>query len=160
MKNQQVNFRLEESTIKHLSRYKRGEFDRGELSEQIREDLAAHERQLQWAQNEMSGYVTPQEACAICDVLNGFWMVVGGHYTGLPQMIALDLSDGDALNGLGEKWGCDVKALVGKVAKLAPWQAYVLAHWARLFWSQDSTEDPSAVCGRIFRCRDRDTATE
>jgi hypothetical protein len=55
--------------------------------------------------------LTLSEWCAVMDALNGIWL----HDTSPLTSIWAEVYDADRLNGLGQKWGVDAKALAQRI---------------------------------------------
>lgn len=69
---------------------------------------------------------------AIADVLNG--CMITSEFPP-QQYVALEVSDGDTLNGLGEKWSIDGQALARKISEMDDVSAWAVVFAARFFWS-------------------------
>lgn len=80
------------------------------------------------------------EVMALCDILNGHMATSADiRYGG--NMLAAEIADGCALDGLGEKWQIDGKALAAKLKGLTDPQAWWVAHQARVWWYAVSSGD-------------------
>jgi hypothetical protein len=83
--------------------------------------------------------LTMGEAMAICDVLNGAIIMTGEDGFGMPldpmTHIAMELHDGDRLNGLGEKWAVDVSRLITRLRTLTPLGGVALLDAVERFWT-------------------------
>jgi hypothetical protein len=73
--------------------------------------------------------LTRNEACAICDALNG--TILDEHFW---QGLWAEVYDADRLNGLGEKWEIDAKALAGRIRDSSPGAKLALAEAVEEFW--------------------------
>jgi len=79
------------------------------------------------------------EACAVCDANNGFFVSEGGW-----QHMWANIADADRLNGLSEKWEIDAEALVKKIREADLGSRYALAVAVKRFWDR-CQEDTDVV---------------
>ena len=80
--------------------------------------------------------LTRKEACAICDVCNGWAMD--------PHSIMFmwaEVSDGISLNQIDKKWGVDGPALVAKIRAWTPGQTLAVADAVEKFWHDPNPTD-------------------
>lgn len=92
--------------------------------------------------------LSTDEACLICDVLNGTWTdVTSARY------LAAEVADGIKLNALDQKWEVDGKALVGKLDALDRLHALALVDAAERFWAVPPTKDGREVAAQVFGIR-------
>lgn len=115
-----------------------------EMLVEVLQDPAYSPDELAWAVEaigyEMTGRLTYSEVMALCDVLNGHLATSADiRYGG--QMLAAEIADACALDGLGEKWQIDGKALAEKLRALTDPQAWWVAHQARVWWHAVSSGD-------------------
>lgn len=76
--------------------------------------------------------LTANEACLICDVLNGTIMDANSA-----SMLWAEVEDGCNLDGLDEKWEIDGPALVEKLKSYNETQCLALVDAAERFWASD-----------------------
>lgn len=141
-----TSLRLDSDTRRWLERYG------GPLGAQIREDLLILEQAVRLAERNLTGRFSVAEACAICDALNSFMFDPRLYLSG-PTILAAEIGDGAALDGLDEKWGFERTALVEKLNGLTSLEAYVVIHLARIFWSGlHERGDIKTTVAKLFRC--------
>lgn len=94
--------------------------------------------------------LTEAEASAICDVLNGTWLLEDTW-----RHIAMEVEDGDRLNGLGRKWGIDGRALARRLSECSLVELCAIADASERFWAavgdgdQRSTREQLVAVGLV-----------
>lgn len=73
--------------------------------------------------------LTRDEACAICDTLNGT-LIDDSSW----QSVWAEVCDADRLDGLGVKWKIDAQALAGRLRDASPGAKLAVAEAAEEFW--------------------------
>jgi hypothetical protein len=76
--------------------------------------------------------LSPQETDCLRDVLNAY-LYVPEHVRALPILLAAEVED-SAPDGLADKWGVDLAALVARLRALHPADAWALLESVRLWW--------------------------
>lgn len=90
--------------------------------------------------------LTFREWCAVLDALNGYW---SDAYS-LPY-IAAEVAEAPEL---GEKWGIDQAALVGRIAALPLSGKAAIVEAAARFWARSEMETPLAMAAAGIRPSD------
>lgn len=129
----------------------------GGVDPSLEDDLAAHRRvrlRLEAALAEVE--LSEGEASLICDALNGTMALLdhsadGYSAAGYATHLYAEVSDGCSINGLGEKWGVDVRPFLRRLRALTPVQAMAVMEAMRLFWRASEVETPLALrlCGLV-----------
>lgn len=84
--------------------------------------------------------LTRDEACLICDAMNGTALLESFS----PFYLPMELGDAISLNHLDDKWKVDAEVLLGKVARWTPAQLLAVGDATERFWSR-SDEDTDLV---------------
>jgi hypothetical protein len=102
--------------------------DDGSLSGAITRDLR---RYYAVVRDELAALrLTRDEACAICDALNGTHL--DEH---MPRFLWAEVEDADRLNGLGAKWEIDALALAVRLRSLSPGACMAIVDAVERFWA-------------------------
>lgn len=101
---------------------------------------------------ELRGYLSVGEACAIVDNLNGVMLLPGPTWRYEAGSIAHNLEDGCRLDDLDQKWEIDGQELVAKVMKMPPHQVWWLTYSVRKFWSEQTGEFTREDIRNRFAC--------
>lgn len=78
--------------------------------------------------------LTEAEWSAICDVLNGTCMLTDHTEMDPVRYIWVEISDGDRLNRLGDKWGIDAQDLATRVRDMTFAQQVAIAEITTCYW--------------------------
>jgi hypothetical protein len=154
MAKDQLSIRIESATRGFLERYGKVDDAKNDitLSGQLREDMQTFQEIVTAAERSLAGKFETGEAMLIVDVLNSYYFTPGG-YPSLPFTLEAEVDDACRLDGLDTKWEIDREALVKKIKKLKPMQAYAVFHMARLVWAKHDEGDFEELVKRIFRCK-------
>jgi len=142
-----ISFRLSDEQIKTLDRYGQ------DRSTQIREDLDTFRSLIKEGERHLIGRFSIVEGCLICDVFNGF-MYQPEFTGGMTNILLAEVSDGILLNELDKKWKVNRDVLIEKLKTLSALEAYVIVHWARIFWTKYKDVDTEAAVKTLFQCQD------
>ena len=71
--------------------------------------------------------------CAICDALNGYWLKGSDSDSGV-RLAWAEIEDADRLNGLGDKWDIDARALAKMLRNCSAGQQVAVAEVVQRFW--------------------------
>lgn len=94
----------------------------------------------------LSGFpLTRAEVCAFCDANNGA-MFCENSWHGM----AANVFDGDRLNGLGEKWEIDAKALADRIHRADVSTKFALAFACCQFWRMSNEDTDAAIAAAGF----------
>jgi len=143
VKSERITARIDPELKSFLERYG------ADISAQLREDLIVLQELVRRTEADLAGRFTVGEASLLCDVLNGYHFTPE-HIGSQAQGLALEVSDGCRLNALDEKWGVFAEGLVDKLKDLTSLEAYILVHWARIFWTKPEAGKDDIK--KIFRC--------
>lgn len=153
-RKEQFTMRIEPETREFLERYGKVSDDKNDITlcGQLREDMQTFQEIVTAAERSLAGKFEFNEAMLIVDVLNAYYFVPGG-YSSLPYTLEVEVDDACRLDGLDEKWEIDREALVKKIKKLKPIEAYAVFHMSRLVWAKHDEGDFEELVKRIFRCK-------
>ncbi len=87
------------------------------------------------SQGELKGIFTPAEWSYMADSLNG--TMITAEFRCLPVALVAGIEDSDQYDGLGAKWGVDVKKLCAKVEKLTAAQVDAVFARVEAFWDSE-----------------------
>jgi hypothetical protein len=119
----------------------------GNRSATISRHLERYFSTLARARRELRQMFSDGEAMLIVDVLNGvaFWDTFGIY------MVAHEVADGIALDGLDKKWGIDKQELMTKLARLNDAQALALVDSVTMWWDRVAQgEQPAHTAAVVF----------
>ena len=71
--------------------------------------------------------------CALCDALNGYWLKGSDSDSGV-RLAWAEIEDADRLNGLGDKWDIDARALAKMLRNCSAGQQVAVAEVVQRFW--------------------------
>lgn len=86
-----------------------------------------------YSMDEIKGKLTEQEWKYLADSLNGTLALGSFRYSS--SVLAAGVEDSDRLDGLGSKWGVDVKVLTGKLLSLTAAQIDAIHTRVEEFWN-------------------------
>lgn len=86
-----------------------------------------------YSMDEIKGKLTEQEWKYLADSLNGTLALGSFRYSS--SVLAAGVEDSDRLDGLGSKWGVDVKVLTGKLLSLTAAQIDAIYTRVEEFWN-------------------------
>lgn len=84
---------------------------------------------------EIKGVFTQEEWSLMADSLNG--TIVTVEFRCIPGALIANIEDSDIYDGLGAKWGVDVKDLCSKIEKLTAAQVDAVFTRIEEFWNED-----------------------
>lgn len=119
----------------------------GGRSATISRHLERYFSALARARRELRQMFSDNEAMLIVDILNGvaFWDTFGIY------MVAHEVSDGIALDGLDKKWGVDKQEIMTKLARLTDAQHLALVDSVGMWWNRvGQGEQPGRTVADIF----------
>lgn len=90
------------------------------------------------SKSELRGIFTPEEWSLMADSLNG--TIITQEFRCLPSALIASVEDSNLYDGLGAKWGVDIKALIEKVDKLTAAQVDAVFSRAEEFWDSDEKD--------------------
>lgn len=90
------------------------------------------------SQSELKGIFTPEEWSLMADSLNG--TLVTSEFRCLPSALIASIEDSDTYDGLGTKWGVDIKALCEKIEKLTAAQIDAVFTRIEEFWDDEDRD--------------------
>ncbi|RJX35687.1 MAG: hypothetical protein C4525_03270 [Desulfarculus sp.] len=101
----------------------------GTMADQLREDIAVVEALERVGRRAWAG-LAEAEQNYLRDLLGSTWMEPAS-IPSLPAMLAMEVEDGAALDGLDAKWEVDAKTLAGKLRAMHPADAWAIYKQAR-----------------------------
>lgn len=88
------------------------------------------------------GRFSAAELKAILDVMNGVYLAIEASDAELlGSHVAIEIADGESLNGLGAKWGVDGKKLARHVADLPLVARSAIELWCADLWRNSDDEE-------------------
>lgn len=87
-----------------------------------------------YADREIRGVFTPAEWKYLADSLNGTMAV--GDFRYIPSALVANVEDSAKYDGLDEKWGVDISALVAKINGLSCSSADAIFRRVEAFWDE------------------------
>jgi hypothetical protein len=105
---------------------------------------------------ELKGKFTRPELMVMLDVTNGLFLTPG--IAG--QHIAMECSDGIALDGLDKKWNVDAELFLPRLQALTLFQCNCLEVWCRAFWEQNDNEDAASIEKWVEQLTERENSHE
>lgn len=119
-------------------------------SVQARDDLTCWMQALSMQETEMQGQLTANEAGFFAEALKDHYYFEG--FFGAAQALLPALAGKAVAAGTAAKWQVNGKALIERCKELTVWQAYIVFHWARLYWAEHKDLKNPAAIARAFRC--------
>lgn len=82
--------------------------------------------------------LTVQEWCACFDALNGVWLQSqASEEAGLLTAVWAEVYDADRLDGLGDKWSIDARALAERIRDMGYAEVVALVDAVERWWARD-----------------------
>lgn len=81
---------------------------------------------------------SPEEWRVMADTLNG--TIIMDEFRFNKSALAMEIQDGQNLNGICDKWGADCTTLCNKIAQLSPFEVDAVYRRVENFWQMDSID--------------------
>lgn len=107
-------------------------------SEKISESLSELQMIRRRSMAEIKGVFTQEEWSLMADSLNG--TIVTVEFRCIPGALIANIEDSDIYDGLGAKWGVDVKDLCSKIEKLTAAQVDAVFTRIEEFWNDEDRD--------------------
>lgn len=104
----------------------------------ISESLAELQMIRKRSMSELKGVFTPNEWSYMADALNG--TIITPEFRCIPGALIASVEDSDRYDGLGEKWGVDVKKLTYKIEDLTAAQVDAVFARVEAFWDSEEKD--------------------
>lgn len=88
------------------------------------------------SQNELKGVFTPDEWSLMADSLNG--SIITPEFRCAFSALVISIRDSDEYDGLGAKWGVDIKKLSDKISNLTSAQVDAVFTRIEEFWEDEN----------------------
>ncbi len=110
-----------------------------EFSTKLQEIISDFAAMIGRTKREVLEILTEAEMNYLRDLLNS--SLIYADQFPVRTILAGSIEDGDKYEGLGEKWGVNVPALVQKVKNMAEFQAYTAVKMVDEYWNGEKEEE-------------------